>query len=100
MKIRPLSVVLGLFLACAAVVPSCAAQPPAAAAADTQKQLDALRAQVNAMQKDLDEIKALLAPLRARQAPPPGSIALDLGDRPIRGAPTAKLTLVELTDYQ
>lgn len=99
MHIRPLGVTVGFLLACA-LANSCSAQPPAATAADTQKQLDALRTQVNAVQKDLDEIKALLAPLRARQAPPPGSVLLDLGSRPVRGEPTAKLTLVELTDYQ
>jgi protein-disulfide isomerase len=99
MHIRPLSVAVGFFLSCV-LANACSAQPPAATAADTQKQLDALRTQVNAMQKDLDEIKALLAPLRARQAPPPGSAVLDLGSRPVRGEPTAKLTLVELTDYQ
>jgi protein-disulfide isomerase len=100
MHFRPNSAALGFLLACAALAHPCCAQPPATAAADPQKQLDALRAQVNAMQKDLDEIKALLAPLRARQAPSPASAVIDLGDRPVRGAPAAKLTLVELTDYQ
>ena len=98
MDIRPLGVAIGFLFACGTVA-TCAAQPPAATSADTQKQLDALRTQVNAMQKDLDEIKALLAPLR-RQAPSLGSVALDLGNRPVKGAPAAKLTLVELTDYQ
>ncbi len=54
------------------------------------------------MQKDLDEIKALLAPLRARQQGPqlrPGAL-IDLGDRPVKGMASAKLTIVELTDYQ
>ncbi len=97
MNIRPLRVALPFVVGCVVLANACSAQPPAA---DTQKQIDALRAQVNAMQKDLDEIKALLAPLRARQAPSPGSVSLDLGSRPIKGEPSAKLTLVELTDYQ
>jgi hypothetical protein len=96
MDIRSLRVALAFLLASGAVA-TCAAQPPPA---DYQKQLDALRAQVTAMQKDLDEIKALLAPLRARQPPPPGSVSLDLGTRPVRGSQSARLTLVELTDYQ
>jgi len=102
MHVRTPSVALGFFVACVALAHPCCAQAPAGAAAatDTQKQLDALRAQVNAMQKDLDEIKALLAPLRARQAPSPTSAVLDLGNRPVKGGPAAKLTLVELTDYQ
>jgi hypothetical protein len=53
------------------------------------------------MQKDLDEIKALLAPLRARQSPtPPADLVIDLGNRPVRGGRLARLTLIELTDYQ
>jgi protein-disulfide isomerase len=100
MHIRPLSVALGILLACVALAPACSAQPPTTGA-DTQKQIDALRVQVNAMQKDLDEIKALLAPLRSRQqAPSPASAVLDLGGRPVKGASAAKLVLVELTDYQ
>jgi hypothetical protein len=96
MQNRPLSVALG-FAVCVALASACSAQPPAS---DTQKQVDALRTQVNAMQKDLDEIKALLAPLRARMAPSPASATLDLGNRPVKGEPSAKLVLVELTDYQ
>jgi hypothetical protein len=100
MAIRPSGVIVGFLVAFAAAVQACSAQPPAASSADLQKQVDALRLQVGAMQKDLDEIKALLAPLRPRQAPSPGSIVLDLGGRPTKGAQTARLTLVELTDYQ
>ncbi len=86
---------LSFLVACVAMAGACSAQPPTS---DTQKQIDALRAQVNAMQKDLDEIKALLAPLRARQSPT--SASLDLGSRPVRGAAGATLVMVELTDYQ
>jgi hypothetical protein len=65
---------------------------------DYQKQIDALRAQVTAMQRDLNEIKALLAPLRGPQ--PADDLLIDLGGRPVRGSRDARLTLVELTDYQ
>ena len=81
-----------------ASAPCSAQQPPAAG--DLQKQIDALKAQVDAMQKDLDEIKELLAPLRAQMPPKPEAIALDLGDRPTRGDPSARVVLVEFTDYQ
>jgi len=100
MQIRPLSVALGVLLACAIIAPSCSAQPPAASGADTQKQIDALRAQVTAMQKDLDEIKTLLAPLRARQGQASEGPVIELGSRPVKGSPTARLMLIELTDYQ
>ena len=97
MNSRPITVRMASLAAAMALATACSAQPPAA---DTQKQIDALRAQVSAMQKDLDEIKTLLAPLRARQAPSANSVVLDLGTRPVKGAASARLTLVELTDYQ
>jgi len=99
MSIRRLHVAFAAVVCSVALANACAAQPPAASA-DTQKQVDALRVQVNAMQKDLDEIKALLAPLRARMAPSPGSVLFDLGGRPVKGSAGATLTLIELTDYQ
>jgi protein-disulfide isomerase len=94
---RPLSVTLAGVVTSVVLAVACSAQPPSS---DTQKQVDALRAQVTAMQKDLDEIKALLAPLRARQGQGQDAPLIDLGSRPFKGSPTAKLTLVELTDYQ
>ncbi len=99
MRFRPLSVALGLVLVGVWLAHPAAAQPPTVPVPDWQKQLDALRTQVDVMQKDLDEIKTLLAPLRGRQAPPP-SVTLDLGNRPVKGGAGAKVTLVELTDYQ
>lgn len=98
MKLRS-NVWLALLLASLVWSAPCAAQQPAAPG-DLQKQVDRLKAQVEAMQKDLDEIKELLAPLRAQMPPKPETIALDLGDRPTRGDPSARLVLVEFTDYQ
>jgi hypothetical protein len=97
MNLRPLTVTLASFAASVALASACLAQPPSA---DTQKQVDALRTQVTAMRKDLDEIKALLAPLRDRQAASSDGPAIDLGTRPVQGAASAKLMLIELTDYQ
>jgi protein-disulfide isomerase len=97
MLVRKLIAPVSLAALLLATTPACAQQAPPG---DVQKQIDALRTQVSAMQKDLDEIKALLAPLRAQQPPKPEDIVLDLGSRPIRGNPAAKLTLVEFTDYQ
>jgi len=100
MLLQPTIVRLASFAASLALASACSAQPPTSSAADTQKQIDALRVQVTAMQRDLDEIKALLAPLRARQAQSANSVVLDLGARPVKGAASARLMLVELTDYQ
>jgi type II secretory pathway component PulM len=100
MNLRPTIAGLAALAASLALATACSAQPPPAGAADMQKQIDALRAQATAMQKDLDEIKTLLAPLRARQTPSADSVVLDLGTRPVKGAASARLMLVELTDYQ
>lgn len=99
MTIRKASIGLGVLLACAAWAQPAWAQQQTTTD-DLQKQIEALKAQMKAVQKDLDEIKALLAPLRVQQPPPPENVALDLGTRPVKGEPSAKLTLVEFTDYQ
>ncbi len=104
MNLRSLGVILGSLVAWVVLTqPACAQQaPPAPPPGDLQKQVDALRQQVGSMQKDLDEIKALLAPLRTRMQGPqlrPGAL-IDLGGRPVKGAASAKVTVVELTDYQ
>jgi len=65
---------------------------------ELSKQIEALSQSVKAMQKDLQDIKALL---QSRvPTPPPQNVFLDLGDHPARGENTAKLTLVEFSDYQ
>jgi len=72
---------------------------------DLKEEIEALKEGQKAIQKDLQEIKSLL---RARQAPapapapapPPLEVVLDLGGSPFKGDETAKLTLVEFTDYQ
>ncbi len=68
---------------------------------DLKEEIEALKEGQKAIQKELQEIKS---PLRARQAPapapPPREVVLDLGGSPFKGDETAKLTLVEFTDYQ
>ncbi len=64
---------------------------------ELRKQIEALSQSVNAMQKDLQEIKTMLL---SRVPPPPQNVLLDLGGHPSRGEKTAKLILVEFSDYQ
>jgi len=70
---------------------------------DLKEEIEALKEGQKAIQKELQEIKSLL---RARQAPapapapPPREFVLDLGGSPFKGDESAKLTLVEFTDYQ
>ena len=85
-----------LLFVCAAFAPPARAQQ--VTTEELKKQVDALSQSVQAMQKDLQEIKAFLQgrvpPARAQ------SVVLDLGGHPFRGENTARLTLVEFSDYQ
>lgn len=66
-----------------------------------RKDIEALKQSQQQILKELGEIKQLL---QQRPAAPPKpnvkGVVLDLGDNPIVGQDTAKLTLVEFTDYQ
>jgi protein-disulfide isomerase len=86
---------LGLSLAIALAVPASAQQ---ATTDDLKKEIDSLRTMLQAIQKDLQELKGMMA----RQAPPPSGIGavIDYGNSPTKGERTAKLTLVEFSDYQ
>jgi protein-disulfide isomerase len=69
--------------------------------AELKKEIQALAEALRAMQKDLQDIKALVQQARPAQAPQaPQNVVLDLGTNPVQGSATAKLTLVEFTDYQ
>lgn len=65
---------------------------------DLRNEIKTLTQTVKAMQKDLQEIKALLQ--SGKPAPPSQNVVLDLSNNPSRGEATAKLTLVEFSDFQ
>ena len=65
---------------------------------ELKKDIEALKESVKAIQTDVREIKALLQ--KGQPAPPPQNVVLDLGKSPFKGERTAKLTLVEFSDYQ
>jgi len=65
---------------------------------DLKKEVETLNQNMNAMQKDIQEIKALLQ--NRVRVTPPQSVVMDLGKRPVKGKADAKLTLVEILDYQ
>ena len=65
---------------------------------ELKKDIQALQESLKAIQKDLQDIKGMLT----RQAPPPSGIGavIDFGPSPVKGEQTAKLTLLEFSDYQ
>jgi protein-disulfide isomerase len=93
---RRLNLLLGLpFIILFWAQPLHAQQP---STEDLQKEIRALGQTVKDMQKDLQEIKALL--LSRAAAGPPQNVVLDVSNSPAQGVATAKLTLVEFSDYQ
>jgi hypothetical protein len=74
-----------------------------------RQEVDALKQGQSAIQKDLQEIKELLRarpappagrPMAPQAAAPPRDIPLDLTGAPVKGPTTAKVVMVEYTDYQ
>jgi protein-disulfide isomerase len=96
MRNRSWSLLVGLlFIVLLSASPSRAQQ---SSTEDLRNEIKALTQTVKEMQKDLQEIKALLQ--SRAPAAPPQNVVLDLGNSPSQGEPTAKLTLVEFSDYQ
>ena len=73
------------------------------------REIEALKKGQEEIRKELDEIKKLVqagqaapapAAARAPSGPQVRNVIFTVGDNPSRGENTAKLTLVEFTDYQ
>jgi protein-disulfide isomerase len=93
-----------------------AAQKPAAQPAPTNQDIEALKRQIQALiaaqiavQKQLDEIKAMLKAGAAAQGPapqaPPPAIAnvdyvIDIASAAVKGAPNARVAVIEFSDYE
>ena len=92
---QALRVLTGLAVVLTWAVPVTAQQP---SYEDLRKEMDALQQTLQAIQKDVQELKGMLA----RQVPAPSGIGvvIDYGNSPAKGERTAKLTLVEFSDYQ
>ena len=99
MKRWNLGLSLGSVLACFLSASLALAQQQQPQPSDElKKDIEALKESVKAIQTDVREIKAIL--LRGQPTPPPENVVLDLGKSPFKGDRTAKLTLVEFSDYQ
>ncbi len=67
-----------------------------------REDLETLKEGQTAIQKELQDIKGLLQsrPTAAAPAPVPKEVVLSLDGAPVKGDKTAKVTLVDFTDYQ
>ncbi len=64
------------------------------------KEVDALKEGQKAIQSDLQEIKNLLRTRPTAAAAASQQAVVSVDGAPFKGSPTAKVTLVEFTDYQ
>jgi peptidoglycan hydrolase CwlO-like protein len=91
-----LAVLIMLFFICVHVQPVFAQSNDEINA--LKKEINVLKENQKAIQKDIQEIKGQL---RARQAPPEFKEAvIELGNNPFKGDKSAKVTLIEFSDYQ
>ena len=71
---------------------------------DVSRRLDDLERGQQRIQQQLEEIKRLVQgqarPAAAPSGPDVAGVELDLGDNPVKGERSARLVLVEFTDYQ
>ena len=65
-----------------------------------RKEIDALKEGQKAIQSDLQEIKNLLRARPFAAAAPTQEAVVSVDGAPFKGSKTAKVTLVEFTDYQ
>ncbi len=71
--------------------------------AELKQEIEALKQGQQQIRKELSEIKTLLQKRPTAAAPSGPNVSgkiFDLGDKPVKGEPTAKLTLIEFLDYQ
>ena len=96
---RRIPAVLSAGLLALAAAPATFAQ---ASDQEMRQEIEALKQGQEQIRKDLAEIKQLLKQ-RPRSAPAGPNVAgkvFDIGANPVKGLPTAKLTLIEFLDYQ
>jgi Tfp pilus assembly protein PilN len=97
--LRNSKLAVGLVLAWLLIAPPIRAQE--SSMDDLKKEIQSLNQTIKQMQKDLQEIKALLkAGQQPTRAAPPQKVLLELDDNPSQGDRAAKLTLIEFSDYQ
>ncbi len=65
-----------------------------------KKELEALKKGQETAKKELREIKAVLQRVGAIRPPEPENVVVSVDDDPFRGKKTAKVTVIDFSDYQ
>ncbi len=96
---RRIPAVLSAGLLALAAAPATFAQ---ASDQDLAKEIEALKQGQIQIRKDLADLKKLLQQQKsaAPKGPNVAGKVFDIGTAPVKGVPTAKLTLIEFLDYQ
>lgn len=101
---RWMAAILGVVLPAIFFMSTAASAQPGKQAETMRREIEALKLGQEALQKELQEIKTLLQAREQPPAPPPPAEAIDamvsVDGEPMRGDPSATLTLVEFSDYQ
>ncbi len=77
-----------------------AASPALAQEQDLKAEIEALKKGQQEILQQIQELKKLIQGQARPAGPNVKDVVFDLGDNPVRGSSTAKLTLIEFTDYQ
>jgi len=88
---------LGLVVACALLAQGASAQQ-GTTTSDLKQDIETLKASLVSIQQDLQAIKGMLQ--SGQPAAAPQNVLLDLGTHPSVGQKTAKLTVVEFSDFE
>ncbi len=65
-----------------------------------RKEIEELKEGQKAIQKELEAIKGLLRARQGRRSPAPTNVVLSVDGAPYKGDKSAKLTLIDFSDYQ
>lgn len=92
---RFLSVLLGMFMMLS--IPSTGITQTADEIKQIKKDVEALKEGQKALQKEIQELRDLVTP---KKAPEFKEAIISIKDSPFKGEKTAKLAIVEFSDYQ
>lgn len=67
---------------------------------DVTHEIEKLKLEQTLLRQELQEIKSLLQKRQVPKSDFPKNLSLDIEKEPVKGAQTAKLTIIEFTDYQ